>query len=137
VRFLVDTNIISEPFKLQPSSSVVAKLTEYANEIAIASVSWHELLYGFYRLPDSRRKWQLQDFLRQVIQPNVPILPYSDLAAEWIALERARLTALGQPPSYPDGQIAAISKVNGSILVTRNVADYINFIGLSIENWFD
>ena len=137
MRFLVDTNIISEPFKLQPTSSVVGKLTQYAEEIAITSVSWHELLYGFYRLPDSRRKCQLEYYLRQVLQPNVPILPYSDVAAEWFALERARLTSLGQPPSYPDGQIAAISKVNGLILVTRNVADYINFIGLSLDNWFD
>jgi predicted nucleic acid-binding protein len=50
--------------------------------------------------------------------------------------ERARLIPLGLTPSYADGQIAAIAKVNNLILVTRNVADYANFQDLAIENWF-
>jgi tRNA(fMet)-specific endonuclease VapC len=37
-------------------------------------------------------------------------------------------------PSYPDGQIAAIAKVNNLSLVTRNVSDYPDFDGLTIEN---
>jgi tRNA(fMet)-specific endonuclease VapC len=37
----------------------------------------------------------------------------------------------------PDGQIAAIAKVNGLILVTRNISDYQEFLDLRIENWFD
>ncbi|NJK66777.1 MAG: type II toxin-antitoxin system VapC family toxin [Microcoleus sp. CSU_2_2] len=57
-------------------------------------------------------------------------------AAEWFAKERARLIPISLTPSYADGQIAAIAKVNNLILVTRNVADYANFQDLQIENWF-
>lgn len=64
------------------------------------------------------------------------ILPYCHGAGAWFASERARLTALGRVPSYPDGQIAAIAKVNHLILVTRNVSDYQDFEGLRMENWF-
>ncbi|WP_331281805.1 PIN domain-containing protein [Planktothrix serta] len=39
-------------------------------------------------------------------------------------------------PSYPDGQIAAIAKVNHLILVTRNVSDFADSEGLTLENWF-
>jgi len=39
-------------------------------------------------------------------------------------------------PFYPDGQIAAIARVNNLILVTRNVSDYANFSELMMENWF-
>lgn len=136
VKFLLDTNIISESIKLQPNDIFLEHFRQNLEESAIASVTWHELLYGLYRLPESRRKRNLSDYLRLVIQEKMIILPYCGAAAEWFAVERARLTALGQMPSYPDGQIAAIAKVNNLVLVTRNVSDYANFAGLEIENWF-
>jgi tRNA(fMet)-specific endonuclease VapC len=136
LRYLLDTNIISEPFKLQPDPNVLAKLQEHAGEIAIASVTWHELKYGFHRMPESRRKQQLNTYLSQTVHPNLPILPYDEQAAEWFAAQRARLMELGQTPSFPDGQIAAIAHRNNLVLVTRNVSDYKNFTTLQIENWF-
>jgi len=38
-------------------------------------------------------------------------------------------------PSFVDGQIAAIAKVNGLVLVTRNSSDFKKFSGLQLENW--
>jgi len=136
LRYLLDTNIISESFKLNPNPAVAAKLQECGVDSAIASVTWHELLYGLGRLPNSRRKRQLELYLFQTVQPNLPILSYDEQAAEWFANERTRLTALGRPPSYADGQIAAIATTNNLILVTRNVSDYSSFIALTMENWF-
>jgi tRNA(fMet)-specific endonuclease VapC len=43
---------------------------------------------------------------------------------------------LGKTPSYVDGQIAAIAVVNDLVLVTNNEADYADFQGIQIENWF-
>jgi tRNA(fMet)-specific endonuclease VapC len=137
LRFLLDTNIVSELFRLQPNSAITVRYAQNLDEIAIASVTWHELLYGFYRLPDSRRKEELSFFLSQIIRPNVLILDFDEMAAEWFASERARLTGLGRTPSYSDGQIAAIAAVNDLILVTRNVSDYSDFTEIEIENWFD
>lgn len=136
LRYLIDTNIISEPFKLKPDTNVVAQIQDHSRDIAIASVTWHELKYGFHRMPESRRKQQLNTYLNQTVHPNIPILPYDEAAAEWFAEERARLMRLGRVPSFPDAQIAAIAAVNHLILVTRNVSDYESFIGLQIENWF-
>jgi predicted nucleic acid-binding protein len=45
MRYLLDTNIISEPFKLDPNAQVVAKLQEYGGDLAIASVTCHKLKY--------------------------------------------------------------------------------------------
>jgi tRNA(fMet)-specific endonuclease VapC len=136
IKFLLDTNIISESIKLQPNDIFLERFRQNLEESAITSVTWHELLYGLYRLPESRRKQHLSDYLTQVIQANMVILPYCHAAAGWFAAERARLTALGRMPSYPDGQIAAIAQVNHLILVTRNVSDFVDFEGLTIENWF-
>ncbi|MFP4653989.1 MAG: type II toxin-antitoxin system VapC family toxin [Phormidium sp.] len=136
VTFLLDTNIMSESVKLQPNETFLDNFRQNLEDSAIASVTWHELLYGLYRLPESRRRRNLSNYLTEVIQNKMPILPYCDAAARWFAAERARLTTLGRMPSYPDGQIAAIARVNHLILVTRNVSDFVNFEGLIIENWF-
>lgn len=136
LRYLLDTNIISEPIRPIPNANVMTQLIEAKSTVAIASVVWHEILLGCYRMPDSKRRRAIEAYLEEEVKVKLPILPYTKEAAEWFAKERARLIAIGQTPSYADGQIAAIAKVNNLILVTRNVADYANFQDLQIENWF-
>ena len=136
-RYLLDTNIISEPIRPQPNPKVLARIQEYRREIATASVVWHELLFGCQRLPESRKRRMLEIYLHDVVEQTIPILPYAKAAAEWHAQERARLSLAGVSPAFADGQIAAIANSHGLILVTANVVDFANFKGLSIENWFD
>lgn len=134
--YLVDTNTISETEQMQPIPQVVAKLAANRGRIALAAVSWHELLYGYHRLPESKRKERVGFFIEHTVQPYVPVLPYDAAAAEWFAKERARLSQMGRTPSYPDGQIAAIAATNRLVLVTRNVSDFADFAGLEVEDWF-
>lgn len=136
-RYLLDTNIISEPIRPQPNPNVLARIQEYRREIVTASVVWHELLFGCQRLPESRKRRMLEIYLHDVVEQTIPILPYAKAAAEWHAQERARLSLAGVSPAFADGQIAAIANSHGLILVTANVVDFANFKGLSIENWFD
>lgn len=136
LRFLLDTNILSEPLRPIPNSNVIDMLRRHENEIATATIVWHELLFGCNRLPDSKKRQAIEKYLQEVVEPNIPLLPYDANAAKWHAEERARLVTIGKTPSFADGQIAAIAKVNGLILVTNNVSDYADFIGIQIENWF-
>jgi len=53
----------------------------------------------------------------------------------WHADERARLETLGRPTSFVGGQIAAIARVNGLILVTTNARDFSRFKGLKVVTW--
>ncbi|MCP5097705.1 MAG: type II toxin-antitoxin system VapC family toxin [Chloroflexi bacterium] len=135
--YLVDTNIISEAEQLRANAAVVSRLQKHQDELALSSVSWHELLYGYHRLPGSKRKQRVRFFIEHTVQPNIPILSYGAVAAEWFAKERARLSKIGRTPSYADGQIAAIAATNNLILVTRNIADFKDFEQLTVENWFD
>lgn len=135
MKYLLDRNVLSESVKTSPQKSVL-KLTErHQHEIVTAAPVWHELFYGCQRLPVSRKREILETFLYDVLKPNMTILPYDERAAEWHAKERARLISLGQMPSFVDGQIAAITKVNGLILVSRNTSDFKKFSGLKLENW--
>jgi len=136
LRYLLDTNMISEPVRLLPNANVMTQLIEAKSTVAIASIVWQEVLLGCYRMPDSKRRRAIEAYLQEEVKVKLPILPYTQEAAEWFAKERARLIPIGLTPSYADGQIAAIAKVNNLILVTRNVADYANFQDLAIENWF-
>jgi tRNA(fMet)-specific endonuclease VapC len=137
LRYLLDTNIISEAIRPQPNNNVMRHLLDARSTIAIASVVWHEALLGCYRMPESRRRQAIEAYLQEEVKARLPILPYTQAAAEWFAEERARLIPIGLTPSYADGQIAAIAAANNLILVTRNMADYENFTRLAIENWFD
>ncbi|NOX61986.1 MAG: type II toxin-antitoxin system VapC family toxin [Chloroflexi bacterium] len=135
LKCLLDTNIISEPMRARPKEAILQRLEKYRAEIAIASIVWHELLFGCYRLTKSRKRAVIETYLFQVVAPTVPILAYDDAAARWHAKERARLVAQGRTPPYVDGQIAAIAAVNDLILVTANVSDFAGFMGLRVENW--
>jgi tRNA(fMet)-specific endonuclease VapC len=135
LRFLLDTNMVSEVIRPNANPGVARKVHQYEGRIAIASVVWHELLFGWERLPSSRRKANIGEYLFQVVQVEMPILPYDKTAAEWHAKERARLTALGRTPPDLDGQIAATARVNDVIVVTANRTHFEMFDGLEIEDW--
>jgi tRNA(fMet)-specific endonuclease VapC len=136
LRFLLDTNVLSEPLKLLPNVAMIERMNRYQSEVAIASVTWHEIWFGCYRLPASRRRQRIEQYLTDVVEPDVPILPYDSESAFWFAQERSRLVSVGKTPSFADGQIAAIAHTQNLILVTNNVSDYADFQNLQIENWF-
>ena len=135
-RYLLDTNMLSEPLKPQPNPVVIKKLHQHRHEIATATIVWHELWFGCYRLPISRNRQHIEQYLNEVVLPYLPILPYNQAAAEWHARERARLESIGQSPPFVDGQIAAIANAHDVIVVTRNEGDFQRFNEISVENWF-
>ena len=137
LKYLLDTNLLSEPINPNPNPAVLANLEQHQQEIATATTVWHELTYGCDRLPPSKKRQAIIRYLNEVIAPSLPILPYNHAAATWHGQERARLEALGQTAPFVDSQIAAIAKVNNLILVTRNLPDYERFDGILLENWFE
>ena len=135
MRYLLDTNIVSEGLKRQPDQNVLKKMHDHDGEAAIASVVWHELVFGAALAPSATKRSIIELYLYDVIQPNVPILPYDERAAWWHAQERARLSVVGQLPPFADGQIAAVAQTNNLVLVTKNTRDFVHFEDLEIENW--
>ena len=135
--YLLDTNVLSEMVKLEPNQGVTDKVKRFETSIATASIVWHELLYGYHRLSEFKKRDLLGEFLFETLLPTVPILPYEDLAAKWHAQERARLSAIGQCPGFADGQIAAVSATNNLTLVTNNIRDFEVFQGLDLEDWHE
>jgi len=136
LRFLLDTNVLSEPTRPSPNTNVVKMLERYKEEVATATVVFDELLFGCKRLPESRKRRIIESYLYETVRVQIPLLPYDTNAAIGHATERARLSSIGKTPSFAEGQIAAIAKVNELILVTNNVSDFADFLDLKIENWY-
>ena len=135
-RYLLDTNILSEPLKPRPNAAVIQKLQYHRHELATATVVWHELWFGCYRLPVSRRRQRIEQYLQGVVLPYIPLFPYNQTSAEWHASERARLMELGQSPPFVDGQMASVAHAHDLIVVTGNEEDFQRFTEIVVENWF-
>ena len=134
-KYLLDTNFVSEPLRPNPAAGVLRRLREHEGEIAIPAPVWHELRFGCSRLPQSRRREAIERYIEDVVLASFPVLDYDQRAADWHALERARLEAVGKTPPFIDGQIAAIAYVNELILVTSNPTDFRAFKGLQVRSW--
>jgi len=132
---LVDTSTLSWVIAPRPNKKVVQRLARNGASCAIAAPIWHELWYGCNRLATGKRRTELEAFLRDVVRPSFPVLPYDEPAATWHGSERARLEQAGKPPPFVDGQIAAIASVAGLVLVTANPRDFARFNELRVENW--
>lgn len=132
MKFLLDTNVVSEPLRANPNVKVMRQLQRHQDDLAISSVVWHELLVGCYRLPHSKKRLAIETFLSHVV---LPVLPYDAQAAKWHASERARLINFGKTPAFADGQIAASAATRDLVLVTFNTDDFKNFNGLRLVDW--
>ncbi len=133
--YLLDTNVVSEPLRPEPSESVLRKLRVHGEDSAIPAPVWHELRFGCARLPPSWRRDTLESYLENVVLASFPVLDYDREAADWHARQRARLVTAGQTPPFVDGQIAAIAHVNDLIVVTSNDRDFEHFQEIRVERW--
>ena len=136
IKYLLDTNILSEPIKKVPSPNVVHNLEQFQGEWATCSIVWRELHYGWKRLPDSKKKEEIGQFIDRLGSSNLEIFPFDRHAAEWLGAEKGRLEKAGLTPSYVDSEIAAVAITRKLTLVTRNTGDFKNFTKLHVENWF-
>ncbi len=135
IRYVLDTNVVSAYFRAVQGDPLVKTISAHPGEMAIASVVWHELRYGWRLLPESRRKSALGDFLGAVIQPNFAVLDYDTAAADWHAEQRVTLRERGLVAPFIDGQVAAVAGVRGLVVVTENTRHFEIFRGLQVESW--
>ena len=63
IKYLLDTNILSEVINPSPSLSVMQRFAQHRQALAISTVTWHELNYGAHLMNDGRKKRNLQKYL--------------------------------------------------------------------------
>lgn len=137
MKYLLDTNIISEPMKGSPSKNVMDKLALKSIFSGTSATVWHELWHEVKLLNEGKRKNELASYLNVLREDNFTVLPFCKQAAEWLANERVYLANKGITPPKYDSEIAAVASVHQLVVVTRNTDDFVIFDNLAVENWFD
>ena len=136
MRYLLDTNIISNFTKPVPSESLLAWLAEQPDEdLFITSLTVAEIRRGVLEKPAGKRRDQLDAWFTGPQGPQAlfagRILPFDEKAGLAWAELMADGKSSGRPRSGLDTIIAAIAAANDCIVVTDNERD---FIGISLVN---
>ncbi|WP_325342101.1 type II toxin-antitoxin system VapC family toxin [Xylophilus sp.] len=132
--WLPDSNVWSEAMRPVPDAGVIGSLQRNEATLALAATVWHELRYGWLRMPAGRRRDLIGSYLHDVLA-LLPLVPYDGAAARIHAEIRAERERSGHPLPFADGQIAAIAIAQGLTLVTRNTRDFGGISGLRLEDW--
>lgn len=134
--YILDTDHVS--LLLQGNPKVVQQLAVHPPvEIEVTLVTAQELLDGWlpllkHKQPAQRYVWAYAG-LRQTLEflCDVNLLDFDSHAAQEYERLRARYRRLGTN----DLRIAAIALTLGATVVTRNVQDFSQVTGLSVEDW--
>lgn len=130
MKYLLDTNIISETSKPRPDARCIGWLATWQSECSLSTISVAELRYGIERLPEGKRKtaaendfkFLCEDYAQRFFEFDGPAaVEWGRYAAE---LEAEYGADWWKQFDLRDTQIAAIAREYGLIIATRNTGDF-------------
>ena len=135
MRYLLDTNIISNIVKPAPSKPLIGWMSEQKDaDLFIASLTLAEIHRGVLEKPHGKRRVELERWFSGPDGPQMlflgRILPFDERAAGIWAQHMASGTAQG-PRSALDMIIAAVAQAHDCTVVTDNEKD---FLGIEYIN---
>ncbi len=107
------------------------RFLQYTGGLHISAVTLGELYTWALRVKAPPRR--LQDLLQ--LLTDVTVLDVTPDVARKFGEVRAALLDRGKPAPNVDLLIAAAALSHGLTLVTHNVADYANVLGLNVVDW--
>jgi hypothetical protein len=127
--YLLDTNILSNIVKPQPSDSLLAWMGERHDEdLFITALTVAEIRRGILEKPSGRRRDQLEAWFSGPEGPQAlfsgRILPFDEAAGLIWARLMAEGKAQGRPRGALDMIVAAIAEARGCVVVTDNERDF-------------
>ena len=136
MRYLLDTDIISDIAKPSPSASLLAWMSEQDDEdLFIASLTVGEIRRGILEKPAGKRRDQLEAWFSGPEGPQAlfagRVLSFDENAGLVWARLMADGKAQGRPRSALDAIVAAVAEAHGCTVVTDNEKD---FSGIRVIN---
>ncbi|RWK59285.1 type II toxin-antitoxin system VapC family toxin [Mesorhizobium sp.] len=130
MRFMLDTNIISDMIRNPAGRAASAILRVGDAAVCTSIVVASELRYGCVRKGSAKLLKRVEDLLAEI-----PVLPLDvPVDAKYGAI-RAELERIGQTIGQNDLFIAAHAYALGTTLVTVNTGEFNRIKGLKVENW--
>jgi hypothetical protein len=135
--YLLDTPVVSEPARPNPSESVLNWLTVHAADSALSVITVGELQKGISQMPAGTRRTRFDAWISNAVLRGFQILPVDTrVALVWGRL-LGEAAAEGSPLPNLDSLIAATALVHDLTVVTRNVRHF-ERCGVVVKNpWGD
>lgn len=136
---LIDTNVVSEPWKLAPDTRVLDWLDAQAIEtLFLSAITIAELRFGVAAMPEGKRRTVLHDRLEGEVLPlfSGRILTFDLDASKAYATLMAAARGSGKAIGTADGYIAATALAHGFSVATRDVSPF-EAAGLKVINPWD
>jgi len=124
---VLDTNVISETWKVDPDISVLNWLDDQLLEtLFVTSITVAELRFGIATMPKGKRRAYFAKKLEEVVLPsfNDRILSFDLTASNAYGDLIAKARAKGKAISKADGYIAAIAETNRFAVATRDIQPF-------------
>ena len=136
MRYLLDTNILSNITKPEPSASLLTWMADQVDDdLFIASLTIAEIHRGILEKPAGKKRSTLEAWFGGKEGPQSlftgRILPFDEKAALIWGELMAQGRATGRPRSALDTIVAAIAQSNNCVVITDNERD---FQGIEIIN---
>ena len=133
MKYILDTNIISEIVKPRPDFNTISWIQDHTDDVAITSVSLEELYFGIFLMPDGKRKQSLKESIDAIVKDCTDRTLAFDAFCGYLCAEvHAAARKAGHAGTIEDFMIAAICLRHNATLVTRNVKDFDYVDGLDI-----
>ncbi len=137
MKYVADTNVVSELTKGVPNAAVMRWMAEHDQDLHLTSITVEEMCFGELMLPKGKRRSKLREIIDELVAGFASkIWVFDTPAAERCAALHRYAVASGRTPSIEDLMIAAICQEHGAALVTRNVKDF-DYLGIEYVNPFE
>jgi len=138
MKWLLDTNVVSESLRPRPDQRVLAWITAHpGDQLAISVLTLAELRSGVAVLQDNNRRSELERWFATYINPTFGDRTLSvtlDILIDWLQLSRL-LHVKGQPRTAVDMLMASTARVHDLIVVTRNTRHFANTGVVLYDPW--
>ena len=124
---VLDTNVVSEAMKPEPATVVMGWLrSQPMHLLLLSAVSVAEIRYGLSRLPEGRRRLELEERFHAFVTRGFSdrVLPFDQATAEIYGDLVAHRERAGKPIGAFDAMIAATARLAQAQVATRDVSGF-------------
>ena len=135
---IIDTNVISELWKVDPDPTVLAWIDNQTVEtLFLSAVTVAELRYGLAAMAEGKRRALFIERLENDVLPafNGRVLPFDLETSRAYAELMATARATGKAIAMADGLIAATALTGGFIVATRDTSPFLAAGAKVINPW--
>lgn len=126
MNYLLDTCVMSELVKATPDENVINWINNTPDErLFLSVITIGEIRKGLTKLPDSKKKYRLTNWLNTLLENyEARIYPVDLAVAESWGTIQGKAENNGTPVASVDSLIAAVAQTHNLIIVTRNEKDF-------------